>query len=118
LRYNVWKNIKCSHETKLYQYGSDEILNHTVGICAGGGNDEQVVKELIEKGINMLITGITRVNEYSKVAHQLEKENNINLLGGTHYSSEKFACIEMCKYFSKLGIPSEFVDDIPCFEDL
>ena len=28
---------------------------------------------------------------------QLEKENNISLLGGTHYSSEKFACIEMYK---------------------
>ena len=47
------------------------------------------------------------------------KENYIlNLIGGTHYSSEKFACMAVCEYFSKLGLQAEFVEDIPCFEDL
>jgi len=51
-------------------------------------------------------------------AHELARENAINLLGGTHYSTEKFACIEMCKYFSELGLLSAFVEDVPYFEDL
>jgi len=106
------------HKTKLYQYGSDTILNNTVGICAGGGNDPRDVNELIENGINVLITGLSLDNKYSAEAHRLERENHINLLGGTHYSSEKFACMAMCEYFKKLGIPSEFVSDIPCFDDL
>jgi len=106
------------HETKLYKYGSDTILNNTVGICAGGGNDPVVVSELIENGINVLISGLSRNNKYSAEAHKLEEEHKINLLGGTHYSSEKFACIAMCKYFGNLGLPSEFISDIPCLDDL
>jgi len=106
------------HATKLYQYGSDKIVNNRVGICAGGGNDAEVVSELIESNINVLISGLSLNNRHSAEAHKLEKENCINLIGGTHYSSEKFACIAICKYFENLGIVSEFIHDMPCFEDL
>jgi hypothetical protein len=40
------------------------------------------------------------------------------LLGGTHYSTEKFACQEMCKYFDKFEIKTEFIEDEPMMEDL
>ena len=106
------------HKTKLYQYGESKIINNMVGICAGGGNDIDVVTELIENGINVLISGLTVNNKYSVAVHKLEEENKINLLGGSHYSSEKYACMAMCKYFTKLGLQSEFIGDIPCFEDL
>jgi hypothetical protein len=39
-------------------------------------------------------------------------------LGGTHYSTEKFACMAMTKYFEKLGLPSEFIEDAPGLADL
>ena len=58
------------------------------------------------------------MNEYSRETHEFEKENGINLLGGTHYSSEKFAPMKMCQYFNKLGLPSEFIDDKPDLYDL
>jgi len=106
------------HKTKLYQYGNDEIANNKVAICAGGGNDAAVVAELIKDGINVLVSGLSVENSYSTEAHKLEKEHGINLIGGTHYSSEKFACIAMCKYFNNLGLDSEFVPDKPCLEDL
>jgi len=106
------------HETKLYQYGDSEIHNNIVAVCAGGGNQNFVVQELIEDKINALLTGITLKNELSAETHELEKSNRINVFGGTHYSSEKFACIAMCKYFSKLGLPAEFVEDVPCYEDM
>ena len=106
------------HKTKLYQYGETEIVNGKVSLCAGGGNDLDVVKELIEEGVCVHITGISIENPYTFESHRLEKAYKINLLGGTHYSSEKFACIAMCKYFNRLGLQSEFVDDVPCLEDL
>jgi len=106
------------HETKLYQYGKNIISNNRVAIVAGGGNDVDVVKEVIENDINVLISGLSLNNKYSSVAHEMEKEHGINLLGGTHYSSEKFGCIAMCEYFRALGLFSEFVHDVPCFEDL
>ena len=106
------------HETKLYPYGKNIIANNRVAIVAGGGNDVAVVKEAIENDVNVLISGLSLKNKYSSAAHELEKEHGINLLGGTHYSSEKFACIAMCEYFRELGLPSEFVHDVPCLEDL
>jgi|LFRM01.1.fsa_nt_gb hypothetical protein len=32
------------------------------------------------------------------------------LLGGTHYSTRKFALIKMCMYFGNLELPSEYDD--------
>ena len=106
------------HETKLYQYGDSKILNNMVAVCAGGGNQGFVIQELIENNIKALITGITLKNEHSAEAHELARSNQINLFGGTHYSSEKFACIAMCNYFSELGLPAEFIEDDPCYEDM
>ncbi|GAG76412.1 unnamed protein product, partial [marine sediment metagenome] len=34
-----------------------------------------------------------------------------------HYSTEKFACIEVQKFFEELGVASEFLEDDPSFED-
>jgi len=73
---------------------------------------------MLNNNIKILITGVTIVNEYSEKSHKLEKENHINLLGGTHYSTEKFAPMEMCKYFSNLCLPTEFVEDEPNLYDL
>jgi len=106
------------HETKLYQYGDNEIHNGVVAVVAGGGNQTFVLQDLIDNQINSLVTGVTLKNDVSAEAHELAEKNRINIFGGTHYSSEKFACIAMCKYFEKLGLPAEFIEDEPCFEDM
>jgi len=106
------------HETKLYQYGGSEIPGNMVAVCAGGGNQSFVIQELMQNGITALITGITLKNESSAEAHELASSNRINVFGGTHYSSEKFACIAMCDYFAKLGLPAVFIEDVPCYEDM
>jgi len=106
------------HETKRYPYGDDEILNGIVAVVAGGGNQTFVLQDLVDNQINSLVTGVTLKNDISAEAHELAERNRINVLGGTHYSSEKFACIAMCKYFEKLGLPAEFIEDEPCFEDI
>ena len=106
------------HKTRLYQYGESKIIDGKVGICAGGGNDLDVVEDLIKQGVHVLITGISVNNAYHAAAHALEQEHKINLIGGTHYSSEKFACIAMCNYFAKYGLSCAFIADNPCFEDM
>jgi putative NIF3 family GTP cyclohydrolase 1 type 2 len=106
------------HKTKLYQYGESAISAEKVAVAAGGGTDTFVLSELVEKGIDVLITGVTLDNKYTRAAHEMARENAINILGGTHYSSEKFAWMEVCKYFDGLGLPATFVEDAPCFEDM
>ncbi|MCL1997975.1 MAG: Nif3-like dinuclear metal center hexameric protein [Turicibacter sp.] len=105
------------HKTKFYQYGDSEILGN-VAICAGGGNDIFVVEDMLKNGVKTLITGISVKNEFSAAVHEFEEKNQINVLGGTHYSTEKFACLAMCGYFEKLGISAEFVEDLPNLTDI
>jgi putative NIF3 family GTP cyclohydrolase 1 type 2 len=106
------------HKTSLYQYGDEKIHGKKIAVCPGGGNATFVVNEMLENGIQILITGVTILNDYSKEVHKLEKENGINVLGGTHYSTEKFAPIKICRYFKELGLHSEFIDDEPKLYDL
>ncbi|MBU3934989.1 Nif3-like dinuclear metal center hexameric protein [Patescibacteria group bacterium] len=106
------------HKTGFYQNDIDEIKDKTVAIIAGGGNDVNMLNEIAKEGVNTFITGITILNDYSKAAHDYAKENKINILGGTHYSTEKFACIAICEYFKKLGLSAEFINDEPVLEDI
>jgi len=106
------------HKIKLWKYGSDEIKDNKVALVAGGGNEIEIVQEIIDLGINTYITGITLLNEYSKPTHDFEENHKINLIGGTHYSTEKFACIALCDYFKKIKLPCKFIEDIPVLEDL
>jgi putative NIF3 family GTP cyclohydrolase 1 type 2 len=106
------------HKTKLWKYGSDEIVNHKVAVVGGGGNNIEGIEEIIELGINTYVTGVTTLNDYSKEVHEFEKENKINIIGGTHYSTEKFACIALGKYFKKIGLSCEFIEGEPVLEDI
>jgi putative NIF3 family GTP cyclohydrolase 1 type 2 len=110
------------HKTSLYQYGPAEIAGNKEGgkvaIVAGGGNDMDVLLEVKEKGIDTLITGISVKNDVSAESHAFAKENKINILGGTHYSTEKFACQKMVEYFTKLGLKAQYLADVPVLEDL
>lgn len=106
------------HEVGLYQYGDEEIKDGRVALIAGGGNDLTLTPEIAKEGINTFLVGISSKSDYSKPAHDFLEQNQINLLGGTHESTEKFACIAMCRYFQQQGISSEHIEDVPVMEDL
>ncbi|MGY4884366.1 MAG: Nif3-like dinuclear metal center hexameric protein [Nanobdellota archaeon] len=114
---NEFENA-VGHEVSLYQYGTKTIKEGKVAVIAGGGNDVEHLQQVVDEGVNTFITGIAVKNDHSQKAHDFAKEHKINILGGTHYSTEKFACIEMCKYFKDLGLESEFVEGKPGMEDL
>jgi putative NIF3 family GTP cyclohydrolase 1 type 2 len=109
------------HRVKIWNYGTEEIKNNQVAVVAGGGNDPEIISEIAKLGINNFLTGITLPNkdhQPSLEAHRIARENKINLIGGTHHSTEKFACIKMLEYFEKIGLPAEFIEDNPDMRDL
>jgi putative NIF3 family GTP cyclohydrolase 1 type 2 len=109
------------HRVKLLRYGPDNIKDQMVAAVGGGGNDLDVMKELIAKGIKTYVTGVIKaINGYPPSVEflRLAEENQINLIGATHYSTEKFACIKMIEYFGSLGLPAKFIGDEPDFGDL
>ena len=106
------------HKTKMYLYGDWEIKNKKVAVVAGGGNSIDILKEIAYAKINVFVTGITALSDYSEKAHDYAQKHKISLIGGTHYSTEKFACIAMADYFKKLGLKSEFLNGKPGMKDL
>lgn len=87
-------------------------------IVAGGGNNNDIITEMVENDLTVLITGISINNESYSEIHKLEQKNCINVLGGTHYCTEKFACKKMCDYFKGLGLHSVFIEGEPIYEDM
>jgi len=106
------------HESKLYKNGDSEIENGIVMVVAGGGHDVFTLEEMKKENVKVLVTGITAKNNYSAPSHEFSKDHGFNVLGGTHYSTEAFACRAMCDYFEKLGLTSEFVPGRPVMEDM
>lgn len=106
------------HRTSLYPYGQSGIKEGRVAVAAGGGNSVAVLTEVAGQGINTFVTGVTALNDRTRESHAFAQANGISILGGTHYSTEKPACQGMCHYFEKLGLPAEFIEDVPQFEDL
>lgn len=106
------------HPVKLYRYGAGNIKDGRIGIVAGGGNMLDTVSEMIENNLHVLITGISSNSEAYSEVHEYERKNHINVLGGTHYSTEKFACQKMCTYFERLGLSASFLEGEPVLEDM
>jgi len=106
------------HEVNLYNYGSEEIKDGMIAAIGGGGNQIDMLQQIIDEGINTFVTGITVRNDYSEKTHQFAEANKLNILGGTHYSTEKFACIALVNYFTSKGLECRFVEDVPMMEDM
>jgi putative NIF3 family GTP cyclohydrolase 1 type 2 len=114
------KNI-VGHKIKIRQYGNEIIESGKAAIAAGGGCIDFVARELSALGVNTYLTGCTKpipAFEPSMEFHRIAKESKINVVGATHYSTEKYACIAMTDYFAGVGIEAEFIEGTPCMEDL
>jgi len=114
-------NNVIGHDIKVRQYGDEIIKNNTVAIAAGGGCIDFVARELTALGINTYLTGLSKpmpAFQPGMEFHRIARKNKINVVGATHYSTEKFACIAMVDYFKSLGMEAEYIEGIPCMEDL
>ena len=107
------------HEIRVYPYGDEQLMGGNIALMGGGASNPNIYAELREKGVNLFLTGITWP-EIPWVArnHAAAKENGVTLVGGTHYSTEKFAPMEMVKFFEGLGLESEFIPETPRLQEL
>ena len=107
------------HAVKLYNYAEDVLSRGRFAIMAGGAKNTQIYEQLRDWGVNTFITGVTNPEvPWVGAIHEAAKANAVNLLGGTHYSTEKFAPMQMCRYFEAFGLPSEFLPEAPRMTEL
>lgn len=110
------------HEIQVIKNNPNtDLRDQKIAVVGGGGNDLDIMGELLEKGITTYVSGIVSpFSEYPPAIEfeRLAKENKINLIGATHYSTEKFACIQMTQYFKKQGLKAEFIEDTPDMGDI
>ena len=112
--------MAIGHRSKLYSYGEPTLKSGRVAIMAGGASNPDIYEYLADKGINTFITGVTNPEKAEWVIkiHEKAKQYGINLIGGTHCSTEKFACMAMVDFFEKMGLEAEFIDEEPDLYDL
>ncbi len=87
-----------------------------VAIVTGGGFVPELIREAKEKGCNTYITGIITANasEYSKTNYSKTlgsvKKIGFNLIGASHYLTEKWAMEFSVPYFQQFS-ETEFIED-------
>ncbi len=105
----------------VFRYGSEEV--GAVGLVPGGGNDADMAEEAHKLGIKTYITGCTNrcKNPYSQAKAKeffvKVKEFKMNVIGASHYLTEKWA-IEQSIPFFKRYLPSEFIEDFSQLKNL
>ncbi len=89
-----------------------------IGVAAGGGDIPELLQYVYDDDCDTLLTGtienrwdIPFVQEANKKFHELNSDLKINLIGGTHYGTERPAMINIKKLFNKIGIDCEFCED-------
>lgn len=107
------------HKVKAYPYGGEVLKDGKVAIMGGGASNPNIYAQLREQGINVFLTGMTAQHiPWAARNHEEARKNAVSLVGGTHYSTEKYAVMEMVKFFENLGLESEFLPETPNFEEL
>ncbi len=107
------------HPVKLYRYGDEQLPGGKIALMGGGASNPDIYAWLKEQGINLFFTGMSSPNiPWCARNHANAQAAGVSILGGTHYSTEKFAVMEMVKFFEGLGLESEFLPETPNFEEL
>lgn len=107
------------HEVRSYRYGGQALRDGRVAVMAGGASNRAVYGELREKGINAFVTGVTNMSVgWVAAIHEQAKQNGVSLVGGGHYSTEKFAPMTMVRFFEQLGLPAQFIPETPNMAEL
>lgn len=107
------------HPIKVYAHGEEELMGGKFAILPGCAKNPDIYKWLKEQGINTFVTGSAApVVEWTQKNHAQAEEHGVNILSGTHCSTEKFAPIAMCEFFRNLGVESEFIEEMPYFDEM
>ncbi len=91
---------------------------HRVAVVAGGGDLPDVLQEAHALGADTMLLG-TLANRWAikgvQEAHNeflgLNEKLKLNLIGGSHYNTERLAMVKVAGFFEKLGVPGVFCED-------
>lgn len=107
------------HDVKIYPYGNDKLPGRRMALMGGGASNPAIYEELRSKGINVFFTGMTTPSvPWIARIHQAAKEAGVTLIGGCHYSTEKYAPMAMVKFFEGLGMEAEFIEEAPHLSEM
>lgn len=89
-----------------------------VAIVAGGGDEPDILQQAYDLGCDTFISGtienkwgIPFIQENNKKFRELNKLLKLNLIGGTHYGTERFAMMKVVEYFKELGLSTTYIED-------
>ncbi|MBI9015542.1 MAG: Nif3-like dinuclear metal center hexameric protein [Clostridiales bacterium] len=89
-----------------------------IAVIAGGGDEAEILRAAYELGADTLIGGTIEntwkapfVQEANKEFHKLNKELKLNLIGGSHYATERPAMIKLVQYIDSLGVKCSYMED-------
>jgi putative NIF3 family GTP cyclohydrolase 1 type 2 len=87
-------------------------------IVAGGGDQPEILRKAKDLGCSNYITGtvvhrwaLEPVQHGNKEFHSLAREWKINLIGASHYHTEKCAVQDVIAFLEKTGLDAEFIAD-------
>ena len=107
------------HRISRFDFGEEELNGGKIAIMSGGASSTEIYPFLKERGINLFVTGITaEIRPWVKERNREAERCGVSILGGTHYSTEQFALVDMADYFRGLGLDCEFIPDAPKMRDL
>ena len=109
---------ELGHEVKIYPYGEEALPDGRIALMGGGASNPAIYEELREKGIHVFFTGMTNpaVPWIGRI-HEAAKAAGVTLIGGCHYSTEKYAPMAMVKFFESLGLEAEFLPETPVMDE-
>lgn len=107
------------HSCKLYNYGNRELSDGKIAISAGGAEGTEIYAELKSEGVNLFITGVGSPEiDWFVPSHVEAQKQRISILSAGHYSTEKFALIDICRFFEERGLTAQFIAETPHLKDI
>lgn len=89
-----------------------------VAVAAGGGDLPDLLQYAYDAGCDTLLTGtvenrwaVPSFQELNRKFHELNARLKLNLIGGTHFGTERPAMLAITKLFETYGISCEYCED-------
>lgn len=89
-----------------------------IAVVAGGGDMPDILQQAKDYGCDTYLTGtiehrwdLPYVQESNKKFHELNKQLKMNLIGGTHFGTERPAMMKIVEYFKDIEVDAEYCED-------
>ncbi|WP_028973915.1 Nif3-like dinuclear metal center hexameric protein [Spirochaeta cellobiosiphila] len=89
-----------------------------IAVVAGGGDDPEILQTAFDKGCDTFLTGTVEhrwdsppFQDANKRFHELNKALKLNLIGGTHFGTERPAMIKFTEFIKNLGLDCDYCED-------